>query len=279
MTPPDHPEAPLLGGDVTGGIVRIGDTVRRPRGPWSDSVASYLLHLEQVGFRASPRFLGVDEQGRDVLEFVPGEVPSQPVVEAWAATEEVLRAIAVLLKGLHEASASFAPPAESCWFGDDLSVDLPVELPPAPPPDIVSHFDVTPQNVVFHSGLPVALIDFDLTRPGTRLQDVINTAMWWVPLFPPDDRDAAMVVGDVPSRLAIFVNSYGLSADERTAFLDVAAEGATRTWHRMRANAEHRGGGWARMWNEGVGDRILRRRAWLLENQPILDRALRSTSS
>jgi Phosphotransferase enzyme family len=264
-----------VGGDVTDGIVRIGDTVRRPRGPWSDSVASYLLHLEHAGFDASPRFLGVDEQGRDTLEFVPGEVPSQPVVEAWAATASVLSAIAILLKRLHLASASFLAPADACWFGDDLTVELPVKLPPAPQPEIVSHFDVTPQNVVFRSGEPVALIDFDLTRPGTRLQDVINTAMWWVPLFPPEDRDPAMTLGDVPSRLAMFVDSYGLGATERTAFVDLAVEGATRAWYRMRANAEHRGGGWARMWNEGVGDRILRRRAWLLANQAILDRALR----
>jgi hypothetical protein len=31
----------------------------------------------------------------------------------------------------------------------------------------------------------------------------------------------------------------------------------------MRWRAEHLGGGWARMWQEGVGDRIERRRAWL----------------
>jgi len=73
----------------------------------------------------------------------------------------------------------------------------------------------------------------------------------------------------------MFVESYGLGTAERSAFVDRAVEGATRTWYRMRANAEHRGGGWARMWSEGVGDRILRRREWLLENQVILDRALR----
>ena len=273
--PADPPETPLAGGDVTDGIVRIGGTVRRPRGPWSDSVASYLVHLERVGFEAAPRYLGVDEQGRDILEYVPGDVPSQPVVETWAATESVLSAIALLLKRLHLASASFVAPVDACWFGDDLEVELPAELPPAPRPEIVSHFDVTPQNVVFRSGQPVALIDFDLTRPGTRLQDVINTAMWWVPLFPPEDRDPALAVGDVPTRLSTFVDGYGLGDAERVAFLSVAIDGATRAWHRMQANAEHRGGGWARMWNDGVGERILRRRAWLLAHRATLDRALR----
>ncbi len=174
---------PLAGGDVTEGVVRVGDTVRRPRGPWSSSVAAYLRHLERVGFEGAPRFLGIDEQGRDVLDFVPGEVPGQPVVEPWAATPAVLAAIAELLGRLHVASSSFVPPPGACWFGDDVSVDFPAEVGPEPPADYVCHLDVTPQNVVFRDGLPVALVDFDLARPAARLRDVVNTAMWWVQLF------------------------------------------------------------------------------------------------
>ena len=268
-------EVPLAGGDVTEGVVRVGDTVRRPRGPWSSSVASYLRHLERVGFAGAPRFHGIDAQGRDILDFVPGDVPGQPLVEPWAATVPVLRAVAKLLRSLHEASASFVPPPDACWFGDDIAVELPADLPPEPPVDVVSHFDVTPQNVVFRAGEPVALIDFDLARPGSRLRDVVNTAMWWVPLFPEPDRDPALAAADATSRLAVFVDAYGLERDERAVFCDLAVHGATRSWHRMRANAEGRGGGWARMWAEGVGDRILRRRAWLLEQRPTLEGALR----
>lgn len=267
-------ETPLVGGDVTAGVVRVGDTVRRPRGPWSSSVAAYLRHLERVGFEGAPRFLGIDEEGRDILDFVAGNVPGQPFVETWAATDSVLVAVARLLRRLHESSASFEPPGDACWFGDDIHVDLPADLPPEPPVDVVSHFDVTPQNVVFRSGEPVALIDFDLTRPGSRVRDVVNTATWWVPLFPAGDRDPALALCDVPSRLAAFVAAYGLDEDERTAFCDVAIDGATRSWHRMRANAEHRGGGWARMWAEGAGDRIARRRAWMIEERATLEASL-----
>jgi Phosphotransferase enzyme family len=259
---------------VTEGVVRVGDTVRRPRGPWSDGVAAYLRHLERAGFDGAPRFLGIDDEGRDVLDFVPGDVPSQPVVEAWAATEDVLAGVARLLRRLHAASASFAPPADACWFGQDVPVELPADIPPEPPADVVTHFDVTPQNVVFRAGEPVALIDFDLTRPGSRLRDVVNTAMWWAPLFPARDRDPAFAAGDVPARLAAFVDAYGLEGPERDAFCDVAIHGASRSWHLMKANAENRGGGWARMWAEGAGDRILRRRAWLIEERPALEAAL-----
>jgi hypothetical protein len=79
---------------------------------------------------------------------------------------------------------------------------------------------------------------------------------------------------DAPTRLEAFVNAYGLNDCQRAAFCDVAIDGATRSWHRMRANAEQRGGGWARMWAEGIGDRILRRRAWMLEQRTILEAAL-----
>lgn len=269
-------EVPLAGGDVTEGVVRVGATVRRPRGPWSRSVASYLLHLEQAGFGEAPRFLGVDERGRDILEFIEGHVPSQPVVEDWAASPGVVAGVARLLRRLHTASASFVPPADAFWFGDDVPVELPVDVPERPPADIVSHFDVTPQNVVFRDSEPVGLIDFDLTRPGSRLADVVNTAMWWVPLMPPGDRDPAFTDCDAPARLASFVHAYGLEADERAAFMNLAIDGAVRSWHLMKANAENRGGGWARMWDEGVGDRIIRRRVWLIAGWAALEGALRS---
>lgn len=269
-------EVPLAGGDVTEGVVRVGDTVRRPRGPWSSSVASYLHHLTRVGFPESPRYLGIDERGRDILQFIPGDVPSQPVVELWAAATSVLVGIADLLRRLHEASASFVPPADARWFGDDVHVDMPADLRSGPPFDIISHFDVTPQNVVFREGKPIGLIDFDLTRPGSRLGDVVNTAMWWVPLFPEPDRDPALTMCNAPTRLAMFVDAYGLTDLQRASFCDVAIDGASRSWHRMRANAKQRGGGWARMWAEGVGDRILRRRVWMIEQRATIEDALRA---
>jgi hypothetical protein len=267
-------EIPLGGGDVTEGVVRIGDTVRRPRGAWSESVATYLRHLESVGFDGAPRHLGVDEQGRDILDFVVGEVPSQPVVESWAASEDALAGVARLLWGLHDASTGFVPAPEAVWFGQDLHIEMPPDLPPEEPADIVSHFDVTPQNVVFREGAPIALIDFDLARPGSRLRDISNTAMYWVPLMPPEDRDPALVGGNTPARLRTFLDAYGLEPSDRSKLVELLIVGATRSWYRMKANAEHRGGGWARMWSEGVGERIRRRRTWLIEQQSALEAAL-----
>jgi hypothetical protein len=56
----------IAGGNVNQ-VVRVGDTVRRPAGPWTPAVHALLTHLHNVGFSAGPRPLGVEELGREVL--------------------------------------------------------------------------------------------------------------------------------------------------------------------------------------------------------------------
>jgi phosphotransferase family enzyme len=265
---PDGPEIPLPKGDVTEGVVRVGDTVRRPRQAQSPFVAAYLGHLERQGFDGAPRFLGVDDRGRDVLDFVPGDVPGAPP-EPWACTDAAVAAVGRLLRRLHDASAGWVPPPELDWFNRRRPVEgLPPELPDLPAPDLVAHCDVTPQNVVFRAGLPVALVDFDLARPVSRLVDVLNTAKWWVPLDAPEDRAPAQRDVDVPARLTLFLDAYG--PVDRDALLDLADPMWRRSWHAMRHNARTLGGGWARMWDEGVGDVIERRRAWFAAERAAL---------
>ena len=53
-------EVPLLGGDMTEGVVRVGRTVRRPVRPHTAAVHGLLRHLEAAGFDGAPRVLGID---------------------------------------------------------------------------------------------------------------------------------------------------------------------------------------------------------------------------
>ncbi|HKN50583.1 MAG TPA: hypothetical protein VJ010_10195 [Actinomycetota bacterium] len=78
IIPPYGPgaEVPLIGDGVTQGIVRIGDTVRRPMRPMTATVQAYLRHVYARDFTGAPFPLGTDEQGREVLTFVPGDVPA-----------------------------------------------------------------------------------------------------------------------------------------------------------------------------------------------------------
>jgi len=65
-------EVVLAGGNVSTAVVRVGDTVRRPAGFWSQSVHALLGHLNDVGYTGAPRTLGFDELGRHVLQYVEG---------------------------------------------------------------------------------------------------------------------------------------------------------------------------------------------------------------
>jgi len=61
---PQELEVPLSGGDLTEGLVRVGETVRRPRIAESDLVEALLLYLQRRGFDGAPRFMGIDDAGR-----------------------------------------------------------------------------------------------------------------------------------------------------------------------------------------------------------------------
>ncbi len=97
----DKEEIPLSGGFVTG-AVSVGGTVRRKLGPWSPAVHELLEHLEREGCVWAPRFLGIDEAGREILSFVEGVVPNGAHPEI--VTDLALRDVGLIVRGLHRAT-------------------------------------------------------------------------------------------------------------------------------------------------------------------------------
>ena len=137
-------ETVLEGGDLNV-VVRVGDTVRRPQGEWSPAVHALLLHFEAVGFDGAPRFLGIDEQGREVLSYVEGEAARGPV----PSRDDVLVGLAQLVRRAHEAASGFEPPQAAAWFGGGEG-------------QLICHRDLFPSNVILRNGLPAALIDWEI---------------------------------------------------------------------------------------------------------------------
>ena len=45
----------LTGGNVSAGVVRVGDTVRKPAGPHTAAVEAFLSYLNAAGFSGAPR--------------------------------------------------------------------------------------------------------------------------------------------------------------------------------------------------------------------------------
>jgi len=89
-------------------IVRIGNTVHRPANYWTPAVHDVLNYLESVNFPYSPRVLGFDDEGREVLSFIEGESGK----EGWYKihSDDGLRSFAKLLRSYHDAIAGYKPP-------------------------------------------------------------------------------------------------------------------------------------------------------------------------
>jgi hypothetical protein len=96
---PDDDEIPLTGGMSTPGVVRVGDTVRRPLKPDWEYVRALLTHFERCGFGGAPRALGVDSRGRSILSFIEGFAPPH---NGFELTKEGVAAGARLLRQVHD---------------------------------------------------------------------------------------------------------------------------------------------------------------------------------
>lgn len=210
-------------------MVRVGDTVRRPAGPWTDAVNALLFHLHSVGFAGCPRPLGRDELGRQVLEFLPGEVG--PEAPHWPASQ--LRSVGRLLRDLHDATAGFTPPPGSRWqrvIAPDTE-------------DLIVHHDPAPWNLIRRpSGW--ALIDWDLAGPGSRLWDLAYTSQTAVPL-----RADRPLAESLPGLRAL-VDGYGLDADGRAALVPLLTRRVDAMVTMLRDNAAAGITPWDRIWRE-----------------------------
>jgi Ser/Thr protein kinase RdoA (MazF antagonist) len=256
-------EVPLLGGTANQGLVhRVGDTVRRPMRPTTPATHALLRHLEEVGFDGAPRVLGVDDAGREVLSYVPGQAVTAPAPR-WGLTDSALISVARLLRRFHDATAGFDP-SRHRWSH------------PAPEPFAgtgIAHNDLNLDNVVFRGGTAVALIDFDLAAPATAVWDVAGAARLWAPLRDPCD------VTDVRRgrelyRLRLFVDAYGLDDAERAAFLPALRESHRWMCDLVRDGAERGVPGFAAYWTREARARADRAVAWFDSAADEITRAL-----
>jgi hypothetical protein len=198
-------EQSLDGGNISQ-VVRIGDTVHRQVAHWSQAVHGLLRHLESQGFDAAPRFLGIDQSGREILSYLPGEVGAYPLPPyMWSDT--TLVEAGRMLRRLHDATIGYAPPDASWQF----------VYPDVSRHEVICHNDIAPYNAVFVNGRLRAFIDFDTAGPGPRSWDVAYAAYTFVPLagFTPqsDGSTIPYQVGHAEERLRrvrLLCEAYGL---------------------------------------------------------------------
>jgi hypothetical protein len=211
-----HEEEPLSGGNTTV-VVRVGDTVRRPVGPWTAAVHDLLNHLTSVGFSGSPRVLGIDNADREILEFVPGEVGSLSATQplpTWFRTSESCWSIGRWIRNFQAAQAGLVVDSAKPWRrAEGTSVG---------PDQVIVHHDVSPYNTVRRQDDSLVVLDWDFARPGDPIEDLAWAAWRWVPLMAGSWWHAEYGIDaeeDVHHRqednLAALVEGYGPSKRQR----------------------------------------------------------------
>lgn len=192
-----------------------------------------------MGFRAAPRPLGIDDQGREVLTFMPGHVVWPDRFSLLESTRQLAR-VARLIREFHDAVKDFTPPPDAVWQ----------VLIPAEGSDIIAHHDLAPWNLVAGDGAQFAFIDWDTAGPGSRLWDVAYAIHGFVPLSAHPDWQHP----DAAGRLRGFADAYGLDEAERRRLVPLLGR-RTRSMHDFLRDQAARGvQPWATLWSEGHGD-------------------------
>lgn len=265
------PEEVALSGGVAnaGAVVRVrdeqfGDTVRRPRGPHTETVHAFLRHLRERGVPEVVEPLGFDERGREVVRFVEADQPSGAAA-AWdfppvRDDHSILLAIADVQRRMHEAAVDFEPDPNTAWSGDHY-------FPTGADGGLVCHNDLCISNVLQREGTVVGIIDFDYARPVNRLFDIAVAIRHWLPIMAvadcPVDRADLMANLDRPARFAAYCEALRLDGVERNEVLDLAHGFLLHAKDNVARLAAAGVGGFAAMMANGYAERNDRTVAWL----------------
>jgi hypothetical protein len=194
-------ELRLLGG-FDGGATLVDGTVRRVAGPWSVSVHRLLAHLRDRGFDAAPLPLGLDEQGREVVTYLPGEsVGGQRPWPDWTHSDEALVQVARWLRRFHETVLDFDPGPDAVWREGGTWRRG----------QVIGHNDAAPYNAVWGDDGLVGFVDWDMSGPVARESDVAWMAFSWVPLHAREvvEAEGFTDFADRRRRLELFLTEYG----------------------------------------------------------------------
>jgi hypothetical protein len=200
-------EVTLPGGNTTGATL-IGDVVHKRAQPWTASVHAVLRHLENAGFDGAPRALGFDDQGREMLTYLPGEtIGDRTPWPAWASVDPMLVQVGHWLRRVHDLTADFIPPADQRWFiGGTMRPGL-----------IIGHQDAAPYNAVVDGDRLVGFCDWDIAGPSAREWDLAFSALPWVPLATPsgDTQSRSRDMRERSRRFHLLMDAYGYDGDRR----------------------------------------------------------------
>lgn len=244
-------EEVLQGGNVSGPVVRVGDSVRKSWTPATPFVVRFVSALREAGVDA-PEPRGRDDRGRQIIEFVPGTLAmhGEPLTPAGLAR------VGAMIRRIHDASVAFRAPADAVW---EPAV-------PAPEGDLICHNDLAPWNLLV--GDRWVFIDWDAAGPSTRLWDLAFSAQTFA--VPDPARDPRRSAAD----LAAFVDGYGAAPALREELADGMRRRTAAMLDLLRTSASTGREPWGSMFHSGHGAHWAGVLAYVSEHRDVWRRAL-----
>lgn len=238
----------LAGGSFSS-PVRHGSQVHRRVPERRGYVHELLRFLAARDFDGSPRLAGLDQDGREVLGYVPGEVHHGGPAPDWMGQGEALRSVVALVRGLHDLTA-----------GTSL----------AGAGEVVCHGDVAARNIVFRGQRAICLLDWDLAAPGPRVRDLALMARRLLSLGPDGPPPAIQGL-----RIRALLDAYGFG--DRSGFvyriIEYQAEMITAIARRA-ATGDSRYLTMMRRWASHPGDNAAAVLGWLVDHARDLEDAM-----
>jgi thiamine kinase-like enzyme len=171
----------LTGGRVTKGVVKKGKYVYRPCCINSDFVHNVLLWLEKKDKSISPHFIGINDDGKEIISFLNGYSPEN--LGDFGNTQ--LYEAGKIIKRLHNYLSDFL----GCIEGQT-----------------VCHFDLSPCNFMFLDNIPYAVFDWDSAKIGDPKDDLAYAIWMWC-----DIGNNNYTVKTVNDKIKNMVQGYGIN--------------------------------------------------------------------
>lgn len=131
-----------------------------------------LDHLEAKKFPYSPRVLGMTEDGREKISFLPGESMRRPWKPVMHGDDGLIQATRMLGQ-FHETTRDLILPAETRWRSGKAAKGV---------DQVIRHGDLGPWNTLWQDDRLTGLVDWDLAEPGFPVTDLAQLAYYFVPL-------------------------------------------------------------------------------------------------
>ncbi|MDE0564250.1 aminoglycoside phosphotransferase family protein [Exiguobacterium sp. B2(2022)] len=204
MDQSNEQEKRLSGGNVST-VYKKGNYVYRTQKEGSERIHQWLRHLEAKQLSGVPRFIGIDDRGREVLTYLEGETADYPL-KSYMWSDEAIQDVARLMRRLHDASTDFE------WSSDWAPIDNTPQ-----PLEVICHNDFAVYNTIFHVGKVSGIIDFDLAAPGPRAWDIVYALYTFVPLSRRHQAESGEVIyydavrddESYKERVSLFLKAYG----------------------------------------------------------------------